>query len=187
MPILLPLTTLVLATGALGGEVDEGTLPYLTLKPVSRFAIVVAKLLAVLLVSVVLVETSSALAYLIATHGSMTARDLSAILLAGFAGCLAYTAVFLPLGLFLPKRGLIVGFIYVLFWEGTLSGLSTGLATLSVRRYMQGVLEAALGSSPLAGLYPSPVSGMASLLVVSSVLLVGSLVTTWRLTRIQLP
>ena len=71
---------------------------------------------------------------------------------AGFAGCLAYTAVFLPLGLFLPKRGLIVGFLYVLFWEGTLSTLSTGLATLSVRRYVQGVLEAGLGQSPLASL-----------------------------------
>lgn len=187
VPILVPLTTLILATSALGGEVEEGTLPYLTLKPISRFSIVIAKLLAVLLISVVLVETSSALTYLIAAHGNPRLQDLGAIMAAGFAGCLAYTAVFLPLGLFLPKRGLIVGFLYVLFWEGTLSTLSTGLATLSVRRYVQGVLEAGLGQSPLASLYPSPVSGTASLLVVLGLLLAGSLVTTWRLIRIQLP
>ena len=46
VPILVPLTTLILATSALGGEVEEGTLPYLTLKPISRFSIVIAKLLA---------------------------------------------------------------------------------------------------------------------------------------------
>jgi len=75
----------------------------------------------------------------------------------------------------------------VLFWEGTLSALSTGLATLSVRRYVQGVLEAGLGSSSLASLHPSPVSGAVSLVVVLGLLISGSLLTTWRLIRIQLP
>jgi ABC-2 type transport system permease protein len=187
VPILIPLTTLVLATSALGGEVEEGTILYLTLKPVPRAAIVGAKLLAVLLISIVLVEISSTLTYLIAAHGSPTPQDLGAIAGAAAAGCLAYTSVFLPLGLFFPKRALIVGFFYVLFWEGTLSGLSTGLATLSVRRYVQGVLEAGLGSSPLASLYPSAVSGTISLLVVCGLLIAGILVTTWRLIRLQLP
>jgi ABC-2 type transport system permease protein len=187
VPILIPLTTLILATSALGGEVEEGTIIYLTLKPVSRPTIVVAKLLAALLVSLVLVEISSILTYVIATGGNIVLQDLGAIVGAALAGCIAYTAVFLPLGLFLPKRGLIVGFFYVLFWEGTLSALSTGLATLSVRRYVQGVLEAGLGSSPLASLHPSPVSGTVSVLVVLGLLVAGSLVATWRLIRIQLP
>ncbi len=187
IPILLPLTTLVLATSALGGEVEDGTLPYLTLKPVSRVSIVVAKLLAVILVSMVLVEVSSALMYLIAEHSTFSGRDFGAILLSALAGCIAYSAVFLPLGLFIPRRGLIVGFMYVLIWEGLLAGFSTGLATLSVRRYVQGVLEAGLGSSPLASLYPSSVSGTVSLLVVLALLAIGGLLTTWRLIRIQLP
>jgi ABC-2 type transport system permease protein len=187
IPILLPLTTLVLATSALGGEVEDGTLPYLTLKPVSRVSIVVAKLLAVILVSTVLVEVSSALMYLIAEHSTFSGRDFGAILLSALAGCIAYSAVFLPLGLFIPRRGLIVGFMYVLIWEGLLAGFSTGLATLSVRRYVQGVLEAGLGSSPLASLYPSSVSGTVSLLVVLALLAIGGLLTTWRLIRIQLP
>src|ERR1051326_1120749 len=44
MPILLPLTALIFATSALGGEVEDRTLLYLTLKPVSRLAVIIAKL-----------------------------------------------------------------------------------------------------------------------------------------------
>ncbi|HEY7358410.1 MAG TPA: hypothetical protein VH590_18140, partial [Ktedonobacterales bacterium] len=36
LPVLLPLTALIFATSALGGEVEDRTLLYLTLRPVSR-------------------------------------------------------------------------------------------------------------------------------------------------------
>ncbi len=39
-PTLLPITVLILATGALGNEIEDRTLPYLTLKPLSRLRIV---------------------------------------------------------------------------------------------------------------------------------------------------
>src|SRR6185312_15988657 len=58
LPILLPLTALVFATSALGGEIEDRTLIYLTLKPVSRLVLVVAKLVAAVLVTLVLVEVS---------------------------------------------------------------------------------------------------------------------------------
>ena len=40
---LMPITILILATGALGNEIEDRTLPYLTLKPISRFRIVFEK------------------------------------------------------------------------------------------------------------------------------------------------
>jgi predicted MFS family arabinose efflux permease len=53
-------------------------------------------------------------------------------------------------GLIMPRRALLVGFVYVLVWEGIAAGFSTSLETWSVRRYVAGALHAALGSSPLA-------------------------------------
>ena len=76
-------------------------------------------------------------------------------MLAGLVGCLAYSSLFLLVGLWLPRRGLLVGFIYVLLWEGIASQLSTGLATFSVRRYVEGTLDANLGAAAWQTVFPS--------------------------------
>lgn len=187
LPILLPLTALIFATSALGGEVEDRTLLYLTLRPVSRLTVIVSKLLASALITTVLVELSLAATYLIGTQGTGTAQDFDAILLAGLVGCLAYSSLFLLVGLWLPRRGLLVGFIYVLLWEGIASQLSTGLATFSVRRYVEGALDANLGSAALANSVPVDLSGGASLLVLALVLVGGIAVATWKLQQMELP
>jgi ABC-2 type transport system permease protein len=187
LPVLLPLTALIFATSALGGEIEDRTLLYLTLRPVSRLTVIVAKLLASTLLTTVLVEVSLAATYLIGTQGAVSGQNFGAVLLAGLGGCLAYSSLFLLVGLWLPRRGLLVGFIYVLVWEGTLSTLSTGLATFSVRRYVEGSLDASLGSAALANISPVNISGATSLIVLASVLIGGILVATWKLRQIELP
>jgi ABC-2 type transport system permease protein len=187
LPILLPLTALIFATSALGGEVEDRTLLYLTLRPVSRLAVIISKLLASALITTVLVEISLAATYLIGTQGTGTAQDFGAILLAGLVGCLAYSSLFLLVGLWLPRRGLLVGFIYVLLWEGIASQLSTGLATFSVRRYVEGTLDANLGAAALVNSVPVDLSGAASLLVLALVLVGGIAVATWKLHQMELP
>jgi len=186
LPILLPLTALIFATSALGGEIEDRTLLYLTLRPIPRWVIIVAKLLACALITTVLVEVSLAATYLVGTQGSGTTQNLGALLLAGFVGCLAYSSLFLLVGLWLPRRGLLVGFIYVLLWEGTASTLSTGLATFSVRRYVEGTLNANLTTSALASSSPVDLSGTTSLIVLAAVLLGGALIATWKLRQIEL-
>lgn len=183
LPILLPLTVLIFATSALGGEIEDRTLLYLTLKPVSRWAVVAAKLLAVLLVTLVLVEVSLAATILLAAQSA----SLGAVLLAGLGGCVAYGSLFLLVGMLAPRRGLIFGFIYVIAWEGTLAGLSTGLATFSVRRYVQGALDAGLGASPLATIQPATVNGTTSAVVLALVLVAGLILCATRLRRMELP
>lgn len=187
LPVLLPLTALIFATSALGGEVEDRTLIYLTLRPISRLAIVLGKLLAVAGVTTVMVEVSLAVTYLIAVRGVGDAHNLGAVLLAGLGGCLAYSSLFLLVGLLAPRRALLVGFIYVLAWEGTAAALSTALATLSVRRYVEGALHAWLGSSPLASVQPSSAGGTASALVLALVLIGGIALTTVQLRRLELP
>ncbi|HEY7349428.1 MAG TPA: ABC transporter permease [Ktedonobacterales bacterium] len=187
LPILLPLTALIFATSALGGEVEDRTLLYLTLKPIPRLVVIVAKLLASTVITTLLVEVSLAATYLIGTQGAGDGRNLGAILLAGLVGCLAYSSLFLLLGLWFPRRGLLIGFIYVLIWEGIMSQLSTGLATFSVRRYVEGALDASLGASALADVSPVNISGATSLIVLALVLIGGILVSTWTLRQIELP
>ena len=187
LPILLPLTALIFATSALGGEIEDRTLVYLTLKPVSRLTVIVAKFLAATLICAVLVEVSLGATYLLATQSTGTLHDLGAILLAGLGGCIAYSSLFLLLGLLFPRRGMLVGFIYVLVWEGAISTLSTGLATFSLRRYVEGALHASLGTSALATAQPSSLSGTTSFLVLALVLVAGLIVSTWRLHSMEQP
>src|SRR5919107_4066914 len=51
-PTLLPIVVLLPATAAFGNELEDGTLPYLLMKPVSRLRLVLGKYTAVLLVTV---------------------------------------------------------------------------------------------------------------------------------------
>lgn len=187
LPILLPLTALVFATSALGGEVEDRTLVYLTLKPISRLSVVLAKALAATLIVLVLVEVALAAATLIATRGTPTSQQLGATLVAGAAGCLAYSSVFLLLGLVAPRRALVAGLVYVLAWEGAAAGLSTALASLSVRHYVEGVFHAALGSSPLADLQPAAADATTSVVALTVLTVLGVALSTAGLRRMELP
>ena len=51
LPTILPLAALILATAAFGDEIEDRTLPYLVLKPITRLRIVIEKLLASVVVS----------------------------------------------------------------------------------------------------------------------------------------
>ncbi len=168
--------------------VEDRALVYLTL----RLAVAAAKGLAAALVTLLLVEIALALMYLIVAQGVAEAGaglpGLGAILLAGAAGSVAYCSLFLLLGLLAPRRALLVGFLYVLLWEGTAAGFSTGLATLSVRRYVEGTLHAGLGAISGARLvWPADPSAATSALVVCAIVVVGLALTAYRLRRMELP
>ena len=187
LPILLPLTALVFATSALGGEVEDRTLVYLTLKPISRLSVALAKALAATLIVLVLVEVALAAATLIATRGASTGQQLSATMVAGAAGCLTYCSVFLLLGLAAPRRALVAGLVYVLGWEGAAAGLSTALASLSIRHYVQGIFHAGLGSSPLAALQPAAADATTSVVALAVLTVLGLALSTAELRRMELP
>jgi ABC-2 type transport system permease protein len=187
LPLLIPLTALLLASTALGGEVEDRTLLYLTLRPVPRLSIAIGKLLAVSLITVALTEVSVLLMYLIAAAGSGESRVLVAGLVAGLVGPVAYCSLFLPLGLLAPRRGLIVGLIYVLVWEATAAGISAVFATLSVRRYVLGTIDATLDSARLINMDRATVGGLASILVLVAVVAAAIGFTTWWIRRMEIP
>ena len=123
---IMPIVTMALATAAFGNELEDKTLYYLVLKPVSRVYIVLAKLLATLVVALPLVVASRA-------RGVCT--------LVG-----AETAIFTLAGLLTP-RALAYGLVYVLVWEGLLSTIVSGVRYLSVRGYTLALLHGLDGES----------------------------------------
>lgn len=139
-PTILPLATLILATGALGDEVEDRTMVYLVLKPVSRLRIVLEKYAAVVLATVALLWVGLMLTWLIS--GRTDAIDgvdvLAAMIIATLFGVLAYAAVFMTVSLVIP-RALLVGIIYVLLWESLFSRLIPGARILSLRHYVNSI------------------------------------------------
>src|SRR5579875_407000 len=89
LPVLLPLAALLFASSALGSEIEDRTLIYLTLQPVSRLAVVLGKWLAAVAISALLVEIALALMYLVAAQGTSRAPDG----VGGNQGLMAFLAV----------------------------------------------------------------------------------------------
>ncbi len=133
---IMPIVTMTLATAAFGNELEDKTLYYLVLKPVSRFSIVLAKLLATLVVAVPLVVASGVAA---ATLVNAEPRQMGILAIALAAGVTAYASIFTLAGLLTP-RALAYGLVYVLVWEGLLSTIVSGIGYLSVRGYTLALL-----------------------------------------------
>jgi ABC-2 type transport system permease protein len=136
---VLPLIALVLGTGAIGSELDDGTAAYLLVKPIPRWIIVAAKLGAAAGVTAMLVVPSVlATGFLIAGDQGGGASIAIAYAIGAAAGSLMYCAVFLAASI-ATGRALIIGLIYVLLWEGLLSGLFAGSRAFSIRQYTTGI------------------------------------------------
>ncbi|MDQ3657201.1 MAG: ABC transporter permease [Chloroflexota bacterium] len=135
---LLPLATLVLATAALGDEIEDRTLQYLTLKPISRFRIVLEKLLAVIVVMVPIVWLGIALAWAITAVTDIDGmRDLLwPALASSLVAIVGFGSLFLLLSMVM-QRALLAGVFYVFVWETSLSRFLPGIRAISIRHFTQ--------------------------------------------------
>lgn len=136
---VMPLVALVLGTAAMGTEIDDGTAVYLLTKPIPRWTIVAAKLLAAAGLTAALVVPA-----VILTGGILAgdqpggARIDLAYAAATAVGSLLYASVFLALSL-ATGRALILGLVYTLLWEGVLASLFAGSRAFSIREYTLGI------------------------------------------------
>lgn len=135
LPTLLPIVVLLPATAAFGEELEDGTLPYLLMKPISRVRIVLGKYLAATLVALPALLIGLVVTTLVASRG----RELEALgsRFVGMAGASAVAtlllgAVFLLVSLFVP-RALLAGIIYVFVWESLLGRFLPGVRAISSR------------------------------------------------------
>ena len=142
--ILMPLLSLIAGTGAIGPEIDEGSIVYLLAKPLNRYSIVVTKLAVALAVVVVFGVVPVAVAGVVLTGevGLVTVGYTIGALGAG----VAYSAVFLLLAV-VTRNAVVVGLIYALIWESLVGGLVPGAQTLSIQQWSLAVVQQVLGDS----------------------------------------
>jgi len=149
---LVPIVALVFASASLGDAREDGTLVYLWLRPIDRWPVVVGAWLAAITVSLPLTVVPLGVAALLSGGG---VELLGATTLAAVVGVVAYSALFVLLGL-LVKNSIVWGLGYVLVWEGIVAAFGSFAAKLAIRGYTRSILTSItdvdldLGDLPLA-------------------------------------
>jgi len=141
---VLPIVVLAVATASFGNELEDRTLANLTLTPLKRWRIVLAKLAAALSIALppLLVGTVGGvlIAFDRAGFGGAGRAALAAAL--GIAiGALLYSTVFLWAGL-VTTHPLALGLLFVFVWEGLFSSFVNGIKYVSIRQYTLGLVKA---------------------------------------------
>lgn len=185
IPTVLPLAILVLSTSAFGDELEDRTLPYLMLKPVSRLRLVIEKLIGSVVVSGPIVVAGLTITYLIVFGDAWrdNLRLLGAMAAAAAMATIAYSAIFLLISLMI-SRALVAALIYSFVWETILGRFVPGLRYVSLRHFVRSVFAAVaqdrrLDFSDSTDLGPA----IATLLIASAV---AVLLATLRLRRMNL-
>lgn len=175
---LMPLVALVLGTGAIGAEIEDGTIVYILAKPIPRPVIVFTKLAVAALASALLTCVPILVAGLIAAGGPGDGVVLG-FTIAAAVGSLLYCALFVAISL-VTGRALVFGLFYVLIWEGFLAGLFAGTRTFSIRQHTLALAEA-IGNPP-AEAFDAPLD-LAPALIVGGALFVLAVVIAIRRLR----
>jgi ABC-2 type transport system permease protein len=110
---VVPLIALIAGTGALGGEIDDGSIVYLLSKPVSRHVIITTKLA----VSGAVVTLFGAVPVFLAGLVLVGGQDRLAVAygLGALVAGVTYCAAFLLLSV-LTRSAVVVGLVYALVW-----------------------------------------------------------------------
>jgi len=175
--VMVPIVALVFATAALGDMREDGTLVYLWLRPMQRWPVVVGACTAAFTISVPFTVVPVTIAAAATDGGS----DLVyGAMIAGLVGVMAYTALFVLLGL-LVKNAVVWGLAYILVWEGIAAGFGTFAARIAVRGYTRSILTDKVGIE----LELDDV-GLTAGIVVPLLIALGAIILgSWRLSRLE--
>ncbi|MDG4763812.1 ABC transporter permease subunit [Solwaraspora sp. WMMD406] len=131
LAVVLPVVALIVGTGVLGSEIDDGTIVHVLSKPLPRWQIVLPKLVVAVGVTALTVAVPLYVAGVLAE----SVRLGLALAAASALGALAYSAFFVALSL-VTRRPVLLGLVYVLVWEGLLGNFVSGTRVLSVQQYV---------------------------------------------------
>jgi ABC-2 type transport system permease protein len=169
--VLLPLTALIIGTGVLGAEIDDGSAIHLLATPVRRSAVIVTKFSVAAVATMLFAAVPELVAGLLAPNSGKLAV---ALFVGALVGSVIYSAVFVMASV-LTTRAIAVGLLYVLIWEGLLGNLVGGARILSVAHYSLGIANAIYPDQNFnAGL------SLATSLILGVVVTVGALVLATR-------
>jgi len=151
--VVLPVVALIVGTGVLGSEIDDGTLAHILAKPLPRSQIVLSKLLVAVVVTAVTVCVPL---FVVGVVGHSPSLGWG-LVVGGVIGSAAYCSLFVALSL-LTRRPVLVGLAYVLLWENLLSNFLSGTRVLSIQQYVLEVADRVSGSDLISGNVSLPVS-----------------------------
>ena len=129
---IAPLIVLALAAPAFANEIEDRTIANLTLSPMSRTAIVAAKLLAVISIAAPFIGASAFATGYAAFLGDVKAT--LAITVSALAGVVLYASAFQWLGL-VTTQAIGVGLAYIVLWDGFFAGFVSGARILSISHH----------------------------------------------------
>lgn len=172
--IIVPLVALWFGTSAIGDLVEDRLLVYLWLKPVPRWQLPAAAVLATVTVVAPLTALPLAASALAAGAGEVTLASLFA---ASLAAC-AYAGLFVAAGLWF-RRAVWWGLAFVLLWENAGAYASEGTERFTVTSWARSIVSAVPEVEvPLDGR-----SVAAALVVLPAVTVAGWLAATVRYHR----
>ncbi|HEY0637560.1 MAG TPA: ABC transporter permease subunit [Pseudonocardiaceae bacterium] len=176
---LVPLLGLIIGTGVIAPEIDDGSVVYLLAKPISRHTIVLTKLAVAVACVVVFAVVPTLVAGLVMTGDE---RGLALAYAVGtLVGGVAYCALFLLLGV-LTKHAVVVGLLYALLWETLIGGYVPGARTLSIQQWAVSVTGAVAQDGAVA----TDVSLAVALPLLAVVIVGGTLLAGHRLRSLTL-
>jgi ABC-2 type transport system permease protein len=138
LAVIVPLVSLIAATGALSSEIDDGSIVYLLSKPIKRSTIILTKALVAIAVIFVLGAVPMFVAGLVLdVHDPQTAVAFG---IGSLVAGIAYTAIFIALSV-ISGNAVTIGLIYALLWEGVMGQYVDGAKTLSVQQWSLAVIN----------------------------------------------
>jgi ABC-2 type transport system permease protein len=163
LAVVLPVIALIVGTGVLGSEIDDGTVVHILTKPLPRSQIILPKLA----VAAGVTALAVALPLYVAGVLADSVRLGLGLAAASAVGALAYSALFLALSL-VTRRPVLLGLVYVLIWEGLLSNIVSGTRVLSIQQYVIALADRIAPTELLNGRVSLPVA-----VIMSAVFAVG--------------
>jgi ABC-2 type transport system permease protein len=165
---MVPLIGVIAGTGAIGPEIDDGSIVYLLAKPLKRPTIIFTKLIVAIGVTMAFSSIPVLIAgFILNNNGQQLAVAYS---VAALFSSIAYSALFLLLGT-VTRHAVVIGLVYVLVWETSIANLVPGARVLSVRQWGLSLAER-IGAD---GAITADVSMTTSVVL----LLVATVAATW--------
>jgi ABC-2 type transport system permease protein len=184
LPTILPFMALVIGSSAIGEERDDGTILYLASTPLPRLAIALPAIVAAALATVVLCLPGLVIVIALGQGDEFSASAGLWSVASVVAAACAYAAVFGALSLRV-KRPVVIGLVYVLFWEGSIATFAPSARWLSLGAYARAVVAGGLPSATDSNV---PAIGAPAAVAVLAALAAAA--TLWcgrRLARVELP
>ncbi|KND31745.1 ABC transporter permease subunit [Streptomyces acidiscabies] len=139
---MVPIIGVIAGTGAIGPEIDDGSVVYLLSKPIKRPTIISTKLIVAIAVTMVFSALPTLVAgFILNGNGQQIAV---AYTVAALVASIAYAAVFLLLGT-VSRHAVVFGLVYALVWEALFGSLVPGARTLSVQQWSLAVAHEVTG------------------------------------------